>query len=425
MRMRILLAALAALALPAAAQEEKARPPEPPRTEIEELAEAWFYAADVAARDAAGGLIAEAAAAGAPDAVFLRGATEFFATLEAFAGDLARHGFDAPFLDLMGIAANPGLPPFEPAPPTYQDLRDLLTRTREGLLDAAATLDTVPRDADIGIRIDLSRATLSLGLGDALDPALSVGTVLRLGVPGDPADLDFRFDTADAIWLQGYAHILLSLTDFALAHDFEALFDASFQLFFPAGTAVSEPLRPRPGAGFDDPLGLGRDNQLRIADAISFIHLMNLPVIEPGLRAGARDHLLEVVRLSRENWRAILAETDNDREWLPGPHQPGRNPLTGVGVTAEVVEDWHTTLDTVEALLTGELLAPHWRFPDQGLDLPAFFASTGNLDLVLLLTGPGALPYLRDGDVLDPEAWQRTVGDFGPLGLIGTAVWFN
>ncbi|TIS30595.1 MAG: hypothetical protein E5W95_35545, partial [Mesorhizobium sp.] len=59
----------------------------------------------------------------------------------------------------------------------------------------------------------------------------------------------------------------------------------------------------------------------RIADFISLVHLVNWPVVEPERRQAARRHLMEMIRLSREDWKAIRAETDNDREWLPGPQQ--------------------------------------------------------------------------------------------------------
>ena len=89
-------------------------------------------------------------------------------------------------------------------------------------------------------------------------------------------------------------------------------------------------------------------------------------MIEPERRQTARLKLLEMIRLSRENWKAILAETDNDREWLPGPQQPGINPLTGLAVTEEGGAAWHEALQMAEDLLEGRVLLPHFRIADEG-----------------------------------------------------------
>ncbi|TIT01089.1 MAG: hypothetical protein E5W85_32860, partial [Mesorhizobium sp.] len=75
------------------------------------------------------------------------------------------------------------------------------------------------------------------------------------------------------------------------------------------------------------------------------VHLVNWPVVEPERRQAARRHLMEMIRLSREDWKAIRAETDNDREWLPGPQQKGASPLTGLEVGEEQVQAWHAALD--------------------------------------------------------------------------------
>ena len=93
------------------------------------------------------------------------------------------------------------------------------------------------------------------------------------------------------------------------------------------------------GASGDDGGGSGIfASEWRIADFISFVHLINWKVVEPERSKAARTELLEMIRLSREDWKAIRAETDNDREWLPGPQQTGANLLTGLDVTEEQVQ---------------------------------------------------------------------------------------
>ena len=67
-------------------------------------------------------------------------------------------------------------------------------------------------------------------------------------------------------------------------------------------------------------------------------------------------------------------------------------------ITDEKVAAWRATLDEADKVLDGELLMPHWRFK-QGFDLKAYFETATRTDLVMLLTGYGALPFLKDGPI--------------------------
>jgi len=131
--------------------------------------------------------------------------------------------------------------------------------------------------------------------------------------------------------------------------------------------------------------------------------------------------LLEITSLSRRNWDAILAETDDERELVPSPRQTSIIPEHAV--TDEVVDAWLATLDTLDTILEGELLLPHWRFR-QGFDLKAFFETAEETDLVMLFTGHAALPFLADGPVADAESFaqgNRVFGDSWP----NFVLWFN
>ena len=118
---------------------------------------------------------------------------------------------------------------------------------------------------------------------------------------------------------------------------------------------------------------------------------------------------------------AILAETDDDHELIPSPTQTSLVP--GQPVTQEIVDAWMATLDTLDRILEGKLLVPHWRF-SKGFDLKAYFTQARETDLVLLLTGSAALPYLKDGPIADPESFaagNHVFGDRWP----NFALWFN
>jgi hypothetical protein len=156
-----------------------------------------------------------------------------------------------------------------------------------------------------------------------------------------------------------------------------------------------------------------------IADLISFLHI-RWPVAEPERMAAVRLHLKAMVALSRDNWAAILAESDNDREWIPSPDQSS---YLGTDVESDQVAAWHDVLDEVDALLDGTTLMPHWRF-DEGINLRRVFEEPRPFDLVLWITGPSALPYLEDGPILTSRQWERITRAFG--GSFGSyAIWFN
>ena len=92
-------------------------------------------------------------------------------------------------------------------------------------------------------------------------------------------------------------------------------------------------------------------------------------------------------------------------------------------VTDETVAAWRETLDVVDSIIDGELLIPHWRFK-QGFDLAAFFANSERTDLVMLLTGQGALAYLADGPIADADSFALANTVFGE-NIFNYAAWFN
>lgn len=137
----------------------------------------------------------------------------------------------------------------------------------------------------------------------------------------------------------------------------------------------------------------------------------------------AHRHMIEVIRLSRETWKAIEAETDDDREWIPSPRQA--NVVLGVRVTKEMVAGWHEFLDEAEKALEGKLLIDHWRFADgEGVNLKRVFTEPREFDLVLWAQGMAALPYREKGEVADGDTWRRFNRLFGGE-FIGFAIWFN
>ncbi|RUU03219.1 hypothetical protein EOD23_18515 [Mesorhizobium sp. USDA-HM6] len=369
----------------------------------------------------------EAATPGDPASAYAAGAGEFFTALEILSGGLHRHGFESPQSFMLPLMRLPVPDNPNPEPLTYEQFRAILVAFRDRLEKSATTLGSVPADADIGMVVDLTRAGIDLNEDGNLAPDESIAAImaaLSRGAASDTAapSLTFRFDRADGYWLQGYAEFLMAQADFWLAHDFKTMFDGSFHMLFPRAKLPLQDTLVPPDGGMSGSIFA---SEWRFADFISLVHLVNWPVIEPERRQAARRHLLEMIRLSREDWKAIRAETDNDREWLPGPQQKGVNPLTGLEVGEEQVQAWLAALDMAEDLLEGRVLLPHFRIAGKGINMRRFFDEPKPFDLVLSITGPAIAPYLESGRILTSDDFDQIQREFGGAGFLTFALWFN
>ena len=390
-----------------------------------DAAKTLFEAKNVSERNTALSAL-EAAASHDPASAYAAGAGEFFTALEILASGLHRHGFESPQSFMLPLMRLPVPDNPNPQPLTYDEFRAILVAFRDRLEKSAATLGAVPADADIGMVVDLTHAGIDLDEDGAIAPqesfAAIIATLSRSTPDAAAPPLVFRFDRADGYWLQGYAEFLMAQADFWLAHDFRAMFDGSFHMLFPrAKLPLQDALVPADGGVSGGMLA----SEWRFADFISLVHLINWPVVEPERRKAARRELLEMIRLSREDWKAIRAETDNDREWLPGPQQKGVNPLTGLEVGEEQVQAWLATLTMAEDLLEGRVLLPHYRIAGKGINMKRFFDEPKPFDLVLSITGPAIAPYLESGKILTSQDFDQIQREFGGAGFLTFALWFN
>lgn len=166
-----------------------------------------------------------------------------------------------------------------------------------------------------------------------------------------------------------------------------------------------------------------------IAVAVALIHLLDLPVAEPERMQRSLEHFEATMSLSRASWQAILAETDDEREWLPSPRQTGVIPSRPggppVAVSDAMIEGWLELLDEAEAILDGRKLLPYWRVTDgRGLNLRRVFLELQPFDLLLWLQGVAVAPYLEEGELTQGETWQRIRQAFGGR-FTPFAFWFN
>ncbi len=391
--------------------------------------------------DTMGDDIASACEGGDAEACFASGLLDLITGYEQAAQGLYRHGAVAPNSPALGLLFGTGLEapaaPVNPNPEPldYDGLVQLLGNFVTTLDQARAHFVTSGNGDAFVLPIDPLQVRIDLDGDGTAGPGETLATVLQaagefasIPAPDEAStsrktktksksapDSTIGFDNADAIWLAGYSTVVSTPVDFLLAHDFSAFFDAYLHRIFPkAGLPMQD--YSRGGTLFMDP-----DTDTFVADMIAALHTANFPVIDKERLANVRSRLLSITALSRRNWELILSETDDMRELVPSPTQTSLIPDRAV--TQEAVDAWLATLDTIDQVLEGELLLPHWRFRE-GLDLRLYFEAATETDVVMLFAGQGALPFLRDGPIAGTESFaeaRRVFGDDWPL----FALWFN
>lgn len=354
------------------------------------------------------------------EAKFGTGLIRVVLAIEHLEKALYRHGFAAP--DGGPLAGAPLVTPIPinpaPEPLDYLKVRGFIGAFVAELDVARDDLVAAGEAADFALPVQPLRIRLDVdGDGKRTDAETLAGILMRgFDMRADtPTDLTIGFDRADAFWLAGYTQVLASWCDFMLAHDFEELVQTTFHRLFPRAGLPMENYVSGTSMLMLDPQS---DNA--IADVLALLHNLNWPVTEPARLAHVRERLKDVIALSRRDWDAILAETDDDHELVPSPRQTALIPAE---VTEARVAAWRATLDTAAAVLDGTLLVPHWRF-QKGIDLKAYFETATRTDFVMMITGYGALPFLRDGPVASAASFAAANEVFGDQ-LWGYAFWFN
>lgn len=370
------------------------------------------------------------AAADDPEAWFGIGAIQLTQSFEGLVQALYRHGFSVPNPPpVLGPSPQVFLPTNpNPEPLDYEGVRTILSDLVSGLDEARSSLLTAAQAGDyvveinpLLIRIDangdgkVEESESLIGLMAMLN-ATTIEEMLKAPEPGEPSAFEFiGFDRADGFWLAGYTQVLAAQADFLLAHDFSGFTNALFHRLFPR---AGFPMQQYADGGM---LMMDPETDTAIADLVAGIHTLDWPVADPGRLKGVRERIGQVLDLSRQNWAAIMEETDNNHELLPSPRQTALFP--DAAVDEAKVAAWLVTLDKAREVLDGKLLLPHWRFK-QGFDLKAYFETAGETDLVMILTGMGAVPFLADGKIATPEDFRDIQDAFGSDWL-GYAFWFN
>lgn len=378
------------------------------------------------------------------DACLAAGLTELIGGIEALSQALYRHGATTPGTPaaamLLGMGLDGGSMPVpanpDPEPLSYEQLRTILGNfvtaadSAHGYFKMGGFGSYVIPVDPLRVRIDFDgngTATAQETLGGLLG---AVGEFADIPAPDGPPpggksktrepeaplpDTSIGFDAADSVWFAGYTQVIAAPVDLLLAHDFSEFFNAYLHRVFPqAGLPMQD-------FSSGSTLFMDPDSDAFIADIVAAIHTADFPVTDSARLAGVLTRLKSITELSRKNWELILTETDDNRELVPSPTQTSLVP--GTPVTEDTVMAWMATLDTVDQILAGELLVPHWRFK-QGFDLEAYFETADETDIVMLIAGQGALPFIKAGPIADAQSFAEANRVFG-TDWINYAFWFN
>ncbi len=294
----------------------------------------------------------------------------------------------------LPIPQNPDARPF-----TGADLDTLLTGIDADMEAARGALAELG-DQQFQLEIRLADLWFDINMNGTRDSGEDVSDVagLTLGAGrGGVAVIDpsVRFDSADAAWLTAYTHLLSAFTKAALAYDpgaaVERVTTATAKMKEFHGTTPAN-------TAFDMMFGAQ-------ADRVAIILYAMASTPDPALAAEAHQHLLQVIQNNRRFWALVEVETDNDHEWIPNDRQVsalGLNMPPGTGT------HWQAILADAEAILTGQLLVPHWRFgAEAGIDVSLMFKDPPQVDLVAMVQGEGFLPYVRKGPQASAQSWRE------------------
>lgn len=355
---------------------------------------------------------------------FALGMAQALHAVERTAGAFYEHGLMqtsvSQNLQIFGlpVPSNP-----TPKPTSAEDVDRILTDFSAGLAEAAKTLEgvtdpSVKVPVKVGlIRVDLNGAATG-GEMSAWELMAEIGGIGR-------GDDEFRqaaeqfaigFDLGDAHWLRGYCNLIGATADIMAAFDKRELHDRAGHLIF-ANAKSSYPFLRDGQKVFEV------SPDVDIVDAIAFIHLLNFPVRDADRLKSARQKLLTTIACSEESWRAILAEADDDAEWIPNPNQATVVP--GIRVEKEMIDAWLAFVADGREVLEGRRLVPFWRGTGgQGVNFKRAFDEPQPFDLVLWVQGTAAAPYLEQGPLANANTLRQLERLLGGR-VFMFAVWVN
>lgn len=368
---------------------------------------------------------------------FRLGIMQFLRALEGLGQDHHRFGLMSGQRMTIPLMRLPVPTNDNPEKLTYQEARSIVRRMLNRLTEAQQTLASIKTEGtEIRVPIDLTKLSLDLDNDKAhteQESILFISAAVQRGgrpvVTAMPESFPVMFDNADVSWLEGYTHVLSSFCEFALAHDWRKHFETSAILFYPNVETPYEFLKDETR---ESVMSLSTAS---IFDIVAFLHNINYECKHPKRMLAALEHMESVVACSRKTWTLIEAETDDEREWLPGPKQTSI--MGDLQITQQIVGGWQDVTDEFEALLKGKKLAPFWRGAESGringpqgwnkkigINVRKIFTEPTTFDMALWIHGSGLQPYLEEGDISSPDDWRKFNRAFGNR-FWNFAFWIN
>jgi hypothetical protein len=368
------------------------------------------------------------AAPGDDQARFGLGVLQFLQTFEHLGGSLHKYGLRT---EKAFLRPPPQVKEFLPQNPTpekltYDAARQIVQTFVDDVVKTEATLAEIK---DPGVTLPLHVGQIKIdpfGQEKPISAAFLFERAQQPMISEQARELVVGLDRGDASWLRGYCHFLAALGELSLAVDGRKAFECSAHLFFEDVETPHTFLLQSRRTFDENPLA----NATTLSDAVSFFHqLTRLPIKEPARTKAALAHIEAGLGQAKELWKFILAETDDENEWIPNPKQKG---VIGVQVTQEMVDAWLQTLDEAEQVIQGKKLVPFWRgeMGRRGVNVRRVFNEPqATFDIIEWVQGPAASPYLEEGPLTklaDQQFGTRLNNAFGgPLNFVGFGFWFN
>lgn len=306
---------------------------------------------------------------------------------------------------------------------TYQAWNNILNQLREDLDKARVFLAKVS-EKPVSFKLEPARIRFDInGDGEATkEESLWLLTAFAFPEEGieDVSFQEVTFDGADAAWLRGYSSLVMAKISFLTGYNTENSFKPLKELLF------NDSIFPLPQDAQALQSYYSGEKDRQIASVVMMIHSINWPVNNVQRISETRTLLKDVISMSRLSWKLILKRTDSSAlRWIPGP---GQKSVLGEEVSQEMVTSWQELLTMTEDILDGKKLIPTPSFwyltPNKGVNLRQAFENPQPFDLIGLITGHKALPFIEEGHVLPVEKWNEAAQAFRGK-LLFFALWFN
>jgi hypothetical protein len=266
-------------------------------------------------------------------------------------------------------------------------------------LSASQKSLSMVREGDFKIPFALGTAGFDFtGDGVVLDNERLVGLMGEFDLEDvSQEDLDrltFNLDLSDLVWLEGYVSLLKGTVELILWYDLSDIYYQFFPMFF----SVEYP------SGW------------KAADLSNY----TIRLRDAGKGAVAQKDFLRMLSLGQELWDYILAETDDDREWISSPQQT--SPFEDFQSSPQVIESWKKTLSLWSQVLRGVYVLE--MEDGYGFNLDRFLNNPKPIPTDMMRLEEFVYTYAEKGNIIDPDDLVQEMSIYGDAGWL-FGLWAN